>query len=71
MNSGGRKEQKIQNSLKELFIKLDKHEKFDFTKFIFIFIFIIFITFFIIDVIQKIYIILLDILLMKLIFKKT
>jgi hypothetical protein len=64
MNSEGRKEQKIQNSLKELFIKLDKHEKFNFNK-------IIIIIFIIIDVIQKIYIILLDILLMKLIFKKT
>jgi hypothetical protein len=30
MNSGGRKEQKIQKSLKELFIKLDNHEKFIF-----------------------------------------
>jgi hypothetical protein len=29
MNSKGKK-QKIQNSLKELFIKLDKHEKFNF-----------------------------------------
>jgi hypothetical protein len=36
MNSGGRKEQKIQNSLKELFIKLDKHEKFNFKKIIII-----------------------------------
>jgi hypothetical protein len=42
MNSEGRKEQKIQNSLKELFIKLDKHENFDFIKFIIILIFFLF-----------------------------
>jgi hypothetical protein len=28
MNNEGKKEQKIRNSLKQLFVKLDKHEKF-------------------------------------------